>query len=147
MLLSSKVAKTVNTLKSRYYKYLESLCTANGLDIASLKNDADQVEKLEMYFGGMPVLVGMKYFTSLKILRIFGQDVASVKPLIEVASTLEELWICEGQLKDISGIESCKNLKKVFLYDNQIEDASPIAHLQSLDTLLLMNNAISDLSV
>lgn len=70
-----------------------------GLNIASLKNDGAQVEKLEMYFGGMPALIGMKYFTSLTILRIFEEDITNVKSLIEVASTLDELWICEGQLK------------------------------------------------
>uniref|UniRef100_A0A914S484 Dynein assembly factor 1, axonemal homolog n=1 Tax=Parascaris equorum TaxID=6256 RepID=A0A914S484_PAREQ len=100
-----------------------------------------------MYFGGMPALIGMKYFTSLTILRIFEQDITNLKSLIEIASTLEELWICEGQLKDLSGIENCKRLRKVFLYDNQIEDASPLSRLCALETLHLMNNSINNLTV
>lgn len=86
---------TVNSLKSRYYKYLETLCSANGIDIGTLKTNGSDYEQLELFFGGLPVLIGLKYFEKLRVLRLFGQDIVNVKPLAEIAGTLEELWICE----------------------------------------------------
>uniref|UniRef100_A0A915C7E9 Uncharacterized protein n=1 Tax=Parascaris univalens TaxID=6257 RepID=A0A915C7E9_PARUN len=92
-----------------------------GLNIASLKNDGTHVEKLEMYFGGMPALIGMKYFTSLTILRIFEQDITNLKSLIEIASTLEELWICEGQLKCLFTLVNCEALRDLSLWNEMYE--------------------------
>uniref|UniRef100_A0A7E4VUW4 Glutaredoxin domain-containing protein n=1 Tax=Panagrellus redivivus TaxID=6233 RepID=A0A7E4VUW4_PANRE len=96
---TSQVANTVANLKSRYYKYLETLCNSNGIDIGNLKSSGSEYEELEMFFGGLPVLIGLKYFDHLRVLRLFGQDILNLKPLVEVSATLEELWICEGPLK------------------------------------------------
>lgn len=82
-------------------KYLESLCKANGIDISSLQCDTveNNVQSLEMFFGGLPTLVGIKHFANLKCLRLIGQDITCIKSLIDIANSLEELWICEGHLK------------------------------------------------
>lgn len=96
---ANETAANANVVKSKYYKYLESFCVANGINIGTIKKDAAEATELEMYFGGLPVLVGLKYFTNLRLLRIFGQDIKSVRPLSEVAGTLNELWLCEGKLK------------------------------------------------
>uniref|UniRef100_A0A914UWH5 Uncharacterized protein n=1 Tax=Plectus sambesii TaxID=2011161 RepID=A0A914UWH5_9BILA len=143
---ANETAANANIVKSKYYKYLESLCHANGINIATIKKDAKEATELEMYFGGLPVLVGLKYFTELRCLRIFGQDIKSLKPLSEVAATLDELWLCEGKLKDISGIESCILLRRLYLYENEIVDGKPLSKLVNLDTLWLMENQLMDLS-
>ncbi|KAH7722103.1 Protein T05H4.3 [Aphelenchoides avenae] len=137
---------TVNSLKSRYYKYLETLCSANGIDIGTLKTNGGDYDLLELFFGGLPVLIGLKYFDKLRVLRLFGQDIVNVKPLSEIAGTLEELWICEGPLKDIAGLEACKQLQKLYLYDCNIENGAAIGRLKSLDTLWVSNNKLRDLS-
>ncbi|VDK78268.1 unnamed protein product [Anisakis simplex] len=122
LVTTTQVATTANSLKARYHKYLECLCNANGIDIGTLKANANQIELLEMYFGGMPVMVGMKHFTSLKILRIFAQDIVSLKPLVEVSSTLEELWICEGKLKVIEPTSCCGFSSPVQRFSNGLTD-------------------------
>uniref|UniRef100_A0A914QDE3 Uncharacterized protein n=1 Tax=Panagrolaimus davidi TaxID=227884 RepID=A0A914QDE3_9BILA len=99
ILATSQVANTVANLKSRYYKYLETLCSSNGIEIGTLKTNGSDYEELEMFFGGLPVLIGLKYFERLRCLRLFGQDIVNLKPLVEVSNTLEELWVCEGPLK------------------------------------------------
>lgn len=147
MIATSQVANTVANLKSRYYKYLETLCTANGVDIGTLKTNGSEYEELEMFFGGLPVLIGLKYFEKLKILRLFGQDIVNLKPLVEISETLEELWICEGPLKDLSGIDMCRKLRKVFLYDCKIEDGSLLGKLPGIDSLWIQNNNLKDFSV
>uniref|UniRef100_A0A915DJ54 Uncharacterized protein n=1 Tax=Ditylenchus dipsaci TaxID=166011 RepID=A0A915DJ54_9BILA len=129
---ASQIASTVNNLKSKYYKYLETLCNANDVNISTLKTNGADYEKLELFFGGLPVLVGLKYFEHLRVLRLFGQDLLSIKPLNEVCETLEELWVCEGPLKDISGLESCKKLRQLYLFDCKIENGAGIGKLTVL---------------
>ena len=100
-----------------------------------------------MYFGGLPVLVGLKYFSHLSTLRLFGQQITCLKPLGEVAPTLEELWVCEGAVKDLAGIDHCVRLKKLFLYDNSIEDATCLSALTNLQYLSLASNKLKSLTV
>uniref|UniRef100_A0A8R1E413 Uncharacterized protein n=1 Tax=Caenorhabditis japonica TaxID=281687 RepID=A0A8R1E413_CAEJA len=100
-----------------------------------------------MYFGGLPVLVGLKYFANLQCIRLFGQQITSLKPLGEVAPTLEELWVCEGNLKELDGVDHCVRLKKLFLYENAIEDASCLAVLTALQHLNLASNKLRNLAV
>uniref|UniRef100_A0A914YY08 Uncharacterized protein n=1 Tax=Panagrolaimus superbus TaxID=310955 RepID=A0A914YY08_9BILA len=138
ILATSQVANTVANLKSRYYKYLETLCSSNGIEIGTLKTNGSDYEELEMFFGGLPVLIGLKYFERLKCLRLFGQDIVNLKPLIEVSNTLEELW-------DLAGIEVCKKLQKLYLFDCKIEDGTQLGKLIGLDTLWIMNNNLKDL--
>ncbi|KAI6186361.1 Leucine-rich repeat-containing protein [Aphelenchoides besseyi] len=141
--MSDPVVPTNSTLKSKYYQYLEALCSANGIDIQSLKNGAIEVDELEMFFGGLPALIGLRYFDKLRILRLMSQDVTSLVPLSEIADSLEELWVCEGTLKDLSGLETCKQLRRLYLYDCRIEDGTPIGSLVSLDVLWIQNNRLS----
>lgn len=95
------ITTTANILKHRYFKYLDTLCHSNNIDTATLKTKGQNYERLNLFFGGLPVLVGLKYFTNLQVLKLFSQDILSLKPLIDVANTLNELWICEGPLKVI----------------------------------------------
>ncbi|KAI1719570.1 leucine rich repeats (2 copies) domain-containing protein [Ditylenchus destructor] len=146
---ASHIASTVNNLKSRYYKYLETLCQANNVDIGNLKTSGVNHETLELFFGkftfwftvtkflifgGLPVLIGLKYFDRLRVLRLFGQEIASLKPLNEVSGTLEELWVCEGALQQLH------------LYDCKIENGDPIGKLTALDTLDISGNCLTSFS-
>lgn len=60
------------SLKAQYYKYLEALCSSNGIDITTLKNGTSKVDTLEMFFGGLPALIGLKYFDKLRVLCLMG---------------------------------------------------------------------------
>lgn len=137
----------VGSLKSRYYKYLEALCTANGIDITTLKSGSVDVDTLEMFFGGLPALIGLRYFEKLRVLCLVSQDITNLNPLSEVSETLEELWVCEGSLRDLSGLETCKQLRRLYLYDCAIENGSPISQLTSLDILWIQNNRLKSMDV
>uniref|UniRef100_A0AC35TN19 Protein phosphatase 1 regulatory subunit 22 n=1 Tax=Rhabditophanes sp. KR3021 TaxID=114890 RepID=A0AC35TN19_9BILA len=139
---AEKVVTGVSTLKSRYYKYLEKLCVSNGIDISQLKNEGSKQDAIEMFFGGFPVLIGLKYFTNLSCLKLINQEIVSLRPINEVSRTLTELWLVEGIIQDITGIETCKKLKKVYLYDNKIEDAKLIGSLTNLECLWIGENKL-----
>ncbi|KAI6190143.1 hypothetical protein M3Y97_00084900 [Aphelenchoides bicaudatus] len=144
-IVEANSAQSASSLKSRYYKYLESLCTANGIDITTLKNGAIECDTLEMFFGGLPALIGLRYFDKLRVLCLVSQDITNLNPLSEVSSSLEELWVCEGSLKDLTGLETCKQLRRLYLYDCAIEDGSPISQLTSLDVLWIQNNRLQSM--
>jgi internalin A len=146
-IVEANSAQSASSLKSRYYKYLETLCSANGIDIATLKNGAIEVDTLEMFFGGLPALIGLRYFDKLRVLCLVSQDITNLNPLSEVANSLEELWICESSLKDLTGLETCKQLRRLYLYDCAIENGTPIAQLTSLDVLWIQNNRLRNMEV
>ena len=60
--------------------------------------------ELEMFFFGFPRIVGMKHFPRLTKLCIVNQKITSMKG-IESCKSLQELWICEGQLTKIEGTQ------------------------------------------
>ncbi|CAI2354012.1 unnamed protein product [Caenorhabditis sp. 36 PRJEB53466] len=157
---ASQVANSLSNLKAKYIKYLETLCSANGIELSTLKTEGEAQKVLEMYFGGLPVLVGLKYFSHLSVLRLFGQQITCLKPLGEVAPTLEELWVCEGSVKDLAGIDHCflhalKDLTNLSLADNKMKDAvlltatwpENVQHLDVSANRLSSNRALFPLTV
>ncbi|CAD5224468.1 unnamed protein product [Bursaphelenchus okinawaensis] len=132
-------------LKGRYFKYLEALCVSNGIEMDKLKTVATDYELLEMFFGGLPVLVGLRYFDHLTTIRLVGQEIQNISPISEVSETLEELWICECTLSDLGGLETCVKVRKLYLYSNQISDASLLSSLKSLEVLWIQDNRLTSL--
>lgn len=57
------------------------------------------MKKLEMFFGGYPELIGLRFFSSLTCLTLIGQDISSVANLKHISSTLTDLWICECKIQ------------------------------------------------
>lgn len=53
---------------------------------------------LEIFFFGCPRIVGLHHFPFLSCLRIVNQRISSMKG-ISVCTSLNELWICEGDIE------------------------------------------------
>lgn len=81
-----------------------SQCISNGINYEKLVEEGcgGKVLELEMFFFGYPRIVGMEYFPNITKLTIVNQKISSMKG-IEACMSLEELWICEGQLTKIEG--------------------------------------------
>uniref|UniRef100_A0A0N4ZW69 Leucine-rich repeat protein n=1 Tax=Parastrongyloides trichosuri TaxID=131310 RepID=A0A0N4ZW69_PARTI len=137
---AEKIFSGISNLKSRYYKYLEKLCISNGINISQLKNEGSKQMVLEMFFGGYNVMVGLKYFSNLKVLKLVNQEIVSLRPLNDICNSLEEFWLVEGILHDLTGIEHCKKLKRLYLYENKIEDGKLIGNLNNLEVLWIGEN-------
>jgi len=61
-------------------------------------------------------------------------------------TVLNRLGATESHIKDLTGLEHCKNLIDLNLGGNQITDVSPLASLTNLQTLSLSDNQITDVS-
>ena len=48
---------------------------------------------------------------------------------------IEELWLSNNELTDISGIRLFKNVKELYLYNNKLTNISVIKNLNNLETL------------
>lgn len=59
---------------------------------------------------------------------------------------VEEIYIYDMPLSDISTLSKCKNLKTLYLVDCGITDISPLAGCESLEKLCLDYNPFSDLN-
>ena len=53
---------------------------------------------VEMFFGGFPRIIGMKYLPNLTTLILMGQSISKISGL-ENLTKLKELWICECHVK------------------------------------------------
>ena len=65
---------------------------------------------------------------------------------VEEMAGLKELYIGNGDLRDLTGLQFATNLNRLFLDDNQISDLSPIAGLINLEDLAFPLANVSDLS-
>ena len=63
---------------------------------------------------------------------------------------IEELWLSNNELTDISGIRLFKNVKELYLYNNKLTNISVIKNLNNLKILNLSssnNSKIKNISV
>jgi Leucine-rich repeat (LRR) protein len=107
-----------------------------------------------------------KMIPSLLLLAIFSPMMQAASPIADKALEVEirriiqepmgdlteekllKLFILEApgkSIKDLTGLEKCKNLALIRLSNNQIVDLKPIKDLANVQSLDLANNKISDI--
>jgi Leucine-rich repeat (LRR) protein len=78
------------------------------------------------------------------------RDVLKHEPKLEFTDEqLQNVYILEAsgkQIKDLTGLEKCKNLSQINLAKNKISDLKPLKELENLQSLDLSENAIKDIS-
>ena len=82
----------------------------------------------------------------LTILRAKDRDISDLTGL-EYAVNLEELWISENPVSDLSPLSGCTKLIRLFAWNTpNISDLSPLANLTKLEELDHKGGGISDIS-
>jgi internalin A len=78
------------------------------------------------------------------------RDVLKHEPKLELTDDkLQNVYILEApgkNIKDLTGLEKCKNLALIKLTKNKISDLKPLKDLSNLQSLDLADNAIKDIS-
>ncbi|XP_078672195.1 leucine-rich repeat-containing protein 9-like isoform X1 [Branchiostoma floridae x Branchiostoma belcheri] len=120
---------------------LKEICISNGLNFQKLDNQVTSTTQLEMFFSGMPRMLGLDRFVNLTCLRINGQNIRKIEGLQHLAQ-LKELWVSECKLKETSGMEANPSLQKLFLYSNEITKIENLGNLKRLEVLWLSDNKI-----
>src|SRR6516165_1789943 len=78
------------------------------------------------------------------------RDVLKHEPKVELTDEkLLDVYILEAdgkEIKDLTGLEKCKNLAQIKLTKNKISDLKPLKDLVNIQSLDLADNAIKDIS-
>ena len=82
---------------------------------------------------------------TLKILRAKDRNIKNLTGL-EFAVNLEELWLANNPVSDLSPIANCTNLIIIDLWDVPVIDISPLADLTNLESLRHKAGGIRDIS-
>ena len=67
-------------------------------------------------------------------------------PALQTLTSLQELYLGDNQLTDVSPLATLTSLQELDLSDNPLTDVSPLATLTSLQTLVLEDNQLTDVS-
>nr|XP_048271838.1 leucine-rich repeat-containing protein 9 isoform X6 [Myodes glareolus] len=120
---------------------VKELCLCNGLSYEMVGQEGSDASKLEMFFSGYPLIVGLSLFPNLTSLTIVAQDIREISGL-ETCLQLKELWIAECYIEKIEGLQECRNLEKLYLYYNKISKIQNLEKLIRLEVLWLNHNMI-----
>lgn len=82
---------------------------------------------------------------SIIVLRGFKINIIKLKG-IEYCTNLEELYLGDNEIEDISLISNLVELKNLSLHFNNIIDLTHLSNLTKLQSLVLADNKISDIS-
>jgi transglutaminase-like putative cysteine protease len=91
---------------------------------------------------------GVIYTADLENIIVFDAHETGIKNTkgLEYCNNLEELYLYNNQITDVSPLSGLINLKTLYLGRNQITDVSPLSGLTNLQELILGGNQITDVS-
>ncbi|XP_027855636.1 leucine-rich repeat-containing protein 9 isoform X1 [Xiphophorus couchianus] len=121
---------------------LRKLCLMNGLSFEKIVTEGNSIRSLEIFFSGLPRIIGLSSFPNLSQLTIVGQCIKQIEGL-ELCPVLQELWIVQCRLTEISGLQKCNQLERLYLYDNQIQEIKNLELQVNVTNLWLNNNCIT----
>ncbi|KAM4540958.1 leucine-rich repeat-containing protein 9 [Fundulus diaphanus] len=130
--------------RSEEEEVVKKLCSVNGLSYEKIATEGSTIRSLEIFFSGLPRMVGLSCFPNLCQLTIVDQNIKEMEGL-DCCPMLQELWIVQCHLTEISGLQSCIQLEKLYLYDNQIQEIKNLELQGNLTVLWLNNNCITEL--
>jgi len=125
---------------------LRQVCELNGINEEQFSWKPELLTTLEIFMTSPVDLEVLRSFPSLRSLKVMKQpDVEAISGL-EEAPYLEELWVMECNLVDISGLQNT-NLRKLILSCNKIPTIGDnLSHLSRLQTLWLNDNQLTSLA-
>lgn len=68
-----------------------------------------------------------------------------VKSIPILSKNIEELWLDNNQIDDISSLKDLKNLYRLMLNNNKIRNIEPLRHLKKLVDLEIQDNYVQDI--
>ncbi|KAL7754262.1 hypothetical protein RI367_000243 [Sorochytrium milnesiophthora] len=121
---------------------IRQICRLNNIDYNALSDPTTHIGQLEICHFSVPQLPRLSVFRHLRSLTLTALDIDWVGPALADCKLLEQLWVCETQITDISGIEGCQRL--THFYGNKLSSLEGIARLPMLKTLWVFDNELTD---
>lgn len=124
---------------------MKEVCSNNGISYNKLVSNGDHshnVDLIEIFFLGYPKMIGLNLFPHLRKLVIINQPALQKIEGLAHVQKLQELWICECDIKHLEQLHFVKHLRKLYLYSNKIEVIENLEELSELEVLWLNHNEI-----
>ena len=133
----------------------------HGIDVVDEMVDPDHLERLDSFdwgstgigehdpdlFHSIDTLEGLEHAKKLKTVGLNGHGFETLAPFANL-NDLEELWIHDNCLKDISAVKGKKKLRILDLSMNrQLEDISAVRSLPNLEMLQVGTTKVKDITV
>ena len=109
-------------------------------------DDVKKVTSLDASGIGIKDIGVLKYFVSLQVLHIEGNnEIFDLSPLKQLVS-LKELYGYSNKIADLSPLKNLVGLEKLYLCWNNFSDLSPLSGLKNLQELSFGDMSITDVS-
>ena len=137
-------------LGRNFIEYMDVDSEFRGQVLALLHNNRDRVwsDVAELSLFGPAEVLDMNDLTGLVNLRkltLTGSEVANLDALGGLTS-LEELWLEEAGIQDVSGLVQSKSLRRLTVFFTKVQSISLLGRLERLDSLHLFNTGIVDMN-
>ena len=116
------------------------------LEAPILPRDATVLSTLECNNLEIKSLDGLEYFTNLKDLALWENDIHDLTPL-ESLTALVYLQLGSNQIDSVLPLHKLTNLQRLGLYGNRIQTVSPLGGLTNLQWLSLAENQLTDVAI
>ena len=92
-------------------------------------------EELRLSTNALPGLMPLTNMRNLRILTLSRNSIKSIRPLDDVAQTLEELWLSYNLLEKLNNLGKLEKLKVLYLAHNKISDINELDKIRDLENL------------
>jgi Leucine-rich repeat (LRR) protein len=110
-----------------------------------LESDLGTVTYFDAMYRDISNIVGLQYCVNLEQLWLGDNRINDISPISSL-SNLDNLGLSNNEISNLSPLSSLTNLKNLFLASNQLSNLSPISGLTNLTMLNLWANQISNIS-
>ncbi|MBK2003013.1 leucine-rich repeat domain-containing protein [Listeria ivanovii subsp. londoniensis] len=107
------------------------------------QRELDEVQEFNANGLNIKSIEGLQYFTFLKELYLFHNQVSDLSPLKNLTN-LNLLCANDNKLKNLNGLPSTK-LTRLHVDDNELTDADSLAHLTQLEVLTIRKNKLRNI--
>ena len=108
--------------------------------------DAAKVKKLELKGANIHSIKAVRYFTGLEELYLSDNEIEDISPLAGL-DNVYKVHLENNKVSDLSPLRNKTNITRLDLCENQISDLSPLKNLTRMVMLDVRKNQIRDVSV
>lgn len=143
---ASVAAEPVAILDSNLSAVVKQILKRKGIE----KDDFDSEDLKKIHFldaqkKKISDLTGLEYCTSLREVRLNGNQIKSVKPLTECIE-LRSLDLADNVLQNIAPLQTLTKLRYLHIENNAVDSLQCVSKMPELATLIAGGNKVKDLS-
>lgn len=110
-----------------------------------LSSDVDTITQVDAVDRGISSLIGLDYFSSLRILMLPGNEIISITPLTGLRQ-LGSVDLTNNHISDLTPLAGHDGISMLHIGGNPISDISPLSTIEALQQLWIYGTQVTDFS-